>query len=266
MKKTKALNYVFHVFFEAGKGKSVCVVFAYIVISLIPSLLLILNRKIFDQLSADVFSFAVSGALIAFFVFLQILSKALFLIQKRLMSSIGYDVQTEVQKELQSKMMRISYIEFDSSDTLDLVQRVSANIPAKCSSAVFMIMDIVSALIQLFTAVFILIDVHWAVPVILILFTVPYLFLYKKMCFANYFKEINQGKRHRKNWYLIKMLFDKHYNKELKVYDCFQYLGDKERLINEDLHMENYEMAKKYSVFAVLLDIAKSMGKGNVCC
>jgi len=67
MKKTKALNYVFHVFFEAGKGKSVCVVFAYIVISLIPSLLLILNRKIFDQLSADVFSFAVSGALIAFF-------------------------------------------------------------------------------------------------------------------------------------------------------------------------------------------------------
>ena len=258
MKKTKSLKYVFRVFFEAGKGKAVCVVFLYLLISLIPSLLLIINRKVFDLFSAEVFSFAVVSALIAFFAFLQIFSKALSLIQKRLMSLISHGIQTEIQKELQSKMFRMSYIEFDSSDTLDLVERVSKNIPEKCSSSVFMIMDVVSVIIQLFTAVIILVDIHWLVPVILIAFTIPYIFLYKKMCFDNYFKEINQGKKQRKNWYLIKMLFDK----ELKVYDCFQYLGEKEKRINEELHFENYEIAKKYSLLGVLLEIIKSIGKG----
>ena len=262
MNKTKSLKYVFRVFFEAGKGKAVCVVFLYLLISLIPSLLLIINRKVFDLFSAEVFSFAVVSALIAFFAFLQIFSKALSLIQKRLMSLISHGIQTEIQKELQSKMLRMSYIEFDSSDTLDLVERVSKNIPEKCSSSVFMIMDVVSVIIQLFTAVIILVDIHWLVPVILIAFTIPYIFLYKKMCFDNYFKEINQGKKQRKNWYLIKMLFDKHYNKELKVYDCFQYLGEKEKRINEELHFENYEIAKKYSLLGVLLEIIKSIGKG----
>ncbi len=104
-------------------------VFLYLLISLIPSLLLIINRKVFDLFSAEVFSFAVVSALIAFFAFLQIFSKALSLIQKRLMSLISHGIQTEIQKELQSKMFRMSYIEFDSSDTLDLVERVSKNIP-----------------------------------------------------------------------------------------------------------------------------------------
>ena len=181
MKKTKSLKYVFRVFFEAGRGKAVCVLFLYLLISLIPSLLLIINRRVFDLFSAEVFSFAVVSVLIAFFAFLQIFSKALSLIQKRLMSLISHEIQTEVQKELQSKMLSMSYIEFDSSDTLDLIQRVSTNIPDKCSSSVFMIMDIASVIIQLFTAVIILIDIHWLVPFILIAFTIPYIFLYKNM-------------------------------------------------------------------------------------
>jgi ABC-type multidrug transport system fused ATPase/permease subunit len=57
------------------------------------------------------------------------------------------------------------------------------------------------------------------------------------------------------------MLFDKHYNKELKIYDCFGYLGDKERKINEELHGENYSIAKKFSWHGVVLDIVKSIGK-----
>ena len=57
------------------------------------------------------------------------------------------------------------------------------------------------------------------------------------------------------------MLFDKHFNKELKIYDCFEYLGNKEKYINEDLHHENYIIAKKYSLLGVILDIVKSFGK-----
>ena len=62
------------------------------------------------------------------------------------------------------------------------------------------------------------------------------------MCFDNYFQEVNQGKKHRKNWYLIKMLFEKHYNKELKIYDCFKYLGDKEKGIKLNATRQNHEI------------------------
>ena len=166
-----------------------------------------------------------------------------------------------MQKEIQEKMLRINYLEFDNADTFNLIQRVSNNIPGKCASSVFMILDIIGMSVQMITAIVILIGIHWSVPIILVVFTIPYIFLYKKMCFDNYFQEVNQGKKHRKNWYLIKMLFEKHYNKELKIYDCFKYLGDKEKGINEDLHHENYLVAKKYSLFGVILDIVKSFGK-----
>lgn len=57
------------------------------------------------------------------------------------------------------------------------------------------------------------------------------------------------------------MVYHKHFNKELKIYDCFEYLGNKEKCINEDLHHENYIIAKKYSLLGVILDIIKSFGK-----
>lgn len=261
MKKNDPLNAVLKIFFSVGKGKSICIVIIYLIVSLIPSLLLILNRDIFDSFSNNMFSFKFISALMVLYISLQILSKILSLIQKRLMTIISHDIQMKMQKEIQEKMLKINYLEFDNSDTFDLIQRVSNNIPSKCTSSIFMILDIIGIGVQMFTAITILTGIHWSIPIILILFTIPYIFLYKKMCFDNYFQEVNQGKKHRKNWYLIKMLFDKHFNKELKIYDCFEYLGNKEKYINEDLHHENYIIAKKYSLLGVILDIVKSFGK-----
>ena len=261
MRKGNSLNRVLKIFFDAGRGKAVCIVIIYLLVSFIPSLLLILNREIFDSFSEDMFSFKLISALMLLYISLQIVSRILSFIQTRLMTMIRHDIQMNMQKEIQEKMLRINYLEFDNADTFNLIQRVSNNIPGKCASSVFMILDIIGMSVQMITAIVILIGIHWSVPIILVVFTIPYIFLYKKMCFDNYFQEVNQGKKHRKNWCLIKMLFEKHYNKELKIYDCFKYLGDKEKGINEDLHHENYLVAKKYSLFGVILDIVKSFGK-----
>ena len=261
MKKNDSLNAVLKIFFNVGKGKLICIVIIYLIVSLIPSLLLILNKDIFDSFSNNMFSFKLISALMLLYILLQILSKILSLIQKKLMTIISHDIQNKMQKEIQEKMLKINYLEFDNSDTFDLIQRVSNNIPSKCASSIFMILDIIGMGVQMFTAIAILTGIHWSIPIILVLFTIPYIFLYKKMCFDNYFQEVNQGKKHRENWYLIKMLFDKHFNKELKIYDCFEYLGNKEKYINEDLHRENYIIAKKYSLLGVILDIVKSFGK-----
>lgn len=261
MKKSNSLNTVLKIFFNTGRGKAIGIVIIYLLVSLIPSLLLILNRNIFDSFSADMFSFKLVSALMLLYISLQIVSKVMFFVQKKLMTMISHDIQVKMQKEIQEKMLRMNYLEFDNPDTFNLIQRVSGNIPGKCASSVFMTLDIIGLGVQMMTAIVILIEIHWSVPAILVLFTIPYIFLYKKMCFDNYFQEVNQGKAHRKNWYLIKMLFEKHYNKELKIYDCFEYLGNKEKNINEELHRENYIIAKKYSILGVILDIVKSFGK-----
>lgn len=260
MNKISFRNTVFRFFLGAGKRKAICIVVIYLFVSFAPSFLLILNRTIFDTFSND-FSLKLVSGLLLLYMIVQIVSKVLASIQKRLMAIISHDIQVKMQREVQEKMMRINYMELDNPDTSDLVQRVSDHIPGQCASAVFLILDIVGMAVQIVTAIAILMDIHFMIPVILTVFTIPYIFLYKKMCFDNYFREVNQGKEYRKNWYLIKMLFDKHYNKELKVYDCFGYLGDKEKGINEQLHHESYRIAKKYSLLGILLDIVKSVGK-----
>lgn len=86
----------------------------------------------------------------------------------------------KMQKEIQEKMLKINYLEFDNADTFDLIQRVSNNIPSKCTSSIFMILDIIGIGVQMVTAIAILIGIHWSIPIILVLFTIPYIFLYKK--------------------------------------------------------------------------------------
>ena len=261
MNKSNSQNAVFKIFFYIGKGKAICIVIVYLLVSLAPSFLLILNRNIFDLFSSNFFSFSLISALLLLYIFIQISSKGLSLVQKKLMTVISHEVQVKMQKEVQEKMMRVNYLELDDANTFDLIQRVSDNVPSKCASSVFLVLDVVSIGVQILTAIVILVDIHFTIPMILAAFMIPYIFFFFRMCFDNYFKEVNQGKKHRKNWYLIKMLFDKHFNKELKIYDCFDYLGNKEKCINEELHLENYVIAKKYALLSVLLDIVKSFGK-----
>lgn len=264
MKKINSLISAFKLFFETGKTKSVLILTFYTIISLIPSILLLLNKKIFESFDSSSFSLRLTISLLLFYLFFQIDMKVLSFGQKLIMSQVRHRIEVEIQKKIQKKMYCISYLEFDNSDTKDLIQRVSGAIPSKSASSVFLFLDIFCVTVQLMTAAVVLLDIHCILPLILILFTLPYIFLYKKMCFDNYFQEVEQGKNHRKNWYLIQMLFSKHFNKELSVYNCFDYLGDKEKKINLQLHNESYSIARKYSFYGMLLDIIKNIGK-SIC-
>lgn len=261
MKKTRSLISAFKLFFDTGKTKAVFILGLYMFVSLIPYILLLLNKKIFESFDSNTFSLEITMSLLGFYLFFQISMKVLSFVQRLIMLQVRHKIEVEIQKRIQDKMYCISYLEFDNPDTKDLIQRVSGTIPAKSASSVFLFLDIICVVVQLMTAAIVLLDIHFIVPIILILFTVPYIFMYKKMCFDNYFQEVEQGKNHRKNWYLIQMLFSKHFNKELNIYNCFDYLGNKEKQINLQLHRECYSIAKKYSFYGMILDIIKNVGK-----
>lgn len=262
MKKFDAINMAFKIFIKSGKGTSVMICFLYLAISLVPSILLIINKLIFEEFSAASFSVITVCMLLGFYVLMQLISKILSYLQSLLQSQSGYKIQIMLQKIINKKMLKMYYFEFDNPNTKDIISRVSSSVPEKSSGLVFGILDAISILVQIILAIAILINIHWLIPLTLVAFSVPYIFLYKKMCFDNYFLKVNQGKEHRKNWYLIQMLFDKNFNKELKVYDCFDYLGKKEEDVNIKLHKESYSVAKKYALLTVLLDIVKGFGKG----
>ncbi len=261
MKKTKSLISAFKIFFDTGKTKAVFILVLYMFVSLIPSILLLLNKKIFESFDSNSFALKITMSLLGLYFLSQISMKVLSFVQRLIMSEVRHKIEVEIQKRIQDKMYCISYLELDNPDTKDLIQRVSGTLPAKSASAVFLLLDIFCVVVQLMTAVIVLLDIHYIVPMILILFTFPYIFMYEKMCFENYFQEVEQGKNHRKNWYLIQMLFSKHFNKELSVYNCFDYLGNKEKQINLQLHSESYSIAKKYSFYGMILDIIKNVGK-----
>lgn len=257
----KKFLFPFTTFFGLGKIKAIAIILIYLSISLSPCILLILNKKIFESVSLNTFSLQnVSMFLFLYFVIL-IINRVLIHSQNLLTIKVKQDIYVDLQCKINRKMMKMSIVELDNPSTQDLLNRISDVIPHKCVETIFAILDVSSLIIQILIATTLLLEIEVILPIVLVTFTVPYIFLYKKMCFDNYFKEVNQGKNHRRNWYLIKMLFEKHYNKELKIYNCFNYLCEKERRINEQLHNENYRIAKKYSIYTVLLDFIKGIGK-----
>lgn len=261
MQYFKAIKVAFSFFWNAGSVGALAVMMIYLVISIIPSLLLLINKRIFENFSKVSWDINLILALIGFYFILQVTSAILSFVKTILMKRIQHIMQVNLQKEIQNKMLRVNFFELDNSKIKDLIQRVSKKMPDKSSNTLFMSFDIIDFIIQIVTSIIILVEIHWLIPMLLIIFTIPYFFLYKKMCFDNYFNEVNQGNLHRKNWYLIQMLFKKHYNKEMKIYQDFEYLGEKQRKLNKELHDKNYEIAKKYSWYGIFLDMIKSIGK-----
>lgn len=258
----KALGMAFFIFFKAGKVKAYMICITYVMISVIPSILLLVNKKIFEVFSSENFSVKIIIYFILFFAFLNLISILLHYIQSIMMNHTQHNISLFLHKKINDKLVKIQYSEMDNPEIKDLINRVSSTVPSKSSGLVFSVFSMVSMCIQFLLSCTILFEINWIIPILLVLFSLPYLFMYKRMCFDNYFLDVGHSKMHRKNWYLTKMLFEKHYNKELKHYHLFDYIGEKECTINKELHDGNYKLTKKYAVLGVLLDIIKGIGRG----
>ena len=181
MKKTDTIKIAFKIFIKSGKSTSILLCVLYMAISLVPSGLLIVNKRIFEEFSAESFSLQLVCFLIAGYVFMEFISKLLSSFQSVLSFQASYRIRMMIQKDIHSKLLAMNYIEFDNPDTRDLISRVSSSVPGKSSELVFGFLDAFSMVIQIVFALIILMNIHWLIPVTLVFFTLPYVFLYK-MC------------------------------------------------------------------------------------
>jgi len=249
-------------FFRTGKLKAVCTTLIYFINALFPAALLLMNKKIFELMSLDLKNVSLILFLLVSIVLLNIITRGLNYLNSLILKQVQYEINIEMKKEITKKLYLLKPIYFEDPKLKDILTRITGTIPNQTSNLVANILSFFSSIIQIVTSALVLLSINIIIPVFILLASLPYIFLFRKMNFDNYFMQVSQTKLWRKNWYLIKMMFDKSSNKELKFYNIFDYLGDKQEKINYNLNKERYIISKKYSIYGVILDVLKTIVKG----
>lgn len=248
-------------FYKYNTLKAILITLCYIFMALLPAAMLLISKSIFELMSVDKVIFENVAILILLLTAIKISNRIIKFLNVILIKNTEGNLYLKINQDIVAKTNKIKLTYFEDPELMNLLSRTNNNAPSQIINGITNFFQLISSFIEIVSCSIVLVEVHLIIPIILIIGSFPYILFYRKMNFDNYFMEINQTKHWRKNWYLIKLMFEKQTNKELKFYNLFGYLADKQEKINYELNSERYKMSKKYAILGILLDISKTLIK-----
>lgn len=257
----KSIIFYLKVMFKVDCKLAIASILGYTLVSIFPAVLLYLNKRIFQEFSIKNINNRVVLYLLLFIFITNIFGKIMSYYRSLILVSIGYKIRVYFEENIYNKLLSMEFGKFDDPNAADMFKRMKDELPGQSSNIVSLIFGTFSLILQIVASCSILWSIHLVLPIVLIVTTFPYMIFYQTMNFKNYFMKVNHSKEYRKDWYFIRMLFEKNFNKDLIFNNLFDYISDKERDINYKLHEESYTLSKKYAFYGIILDIIKTIVK-----
>lgn len=157
------------------------------------------------------------------------------------------------------KLSRISLEHFQTSYTYESINRVFETVGEKVTNAPMNTMNLFSIIISTLSISWILVKVHPAIPIIIIIGTIPLVIFEKDQMNKRYLHENNVESEKTKSWYYYKAAIDKDYAKDVRVYSMLDFILKRYRNITEYINTEDskFENGKvKFSFFYSLISNA----------
>ncbi len=240
---------------------SLTLLILYTILSATPALLIYLYKCIFENITIKNISVNYIILLVILYIFIEIMNHIINYFTFVFTYKLEYKFEKYISSNVFKKIKEIECRYLDDYKIYDKILLVKKSLSNKSVNIIHSIAEIFGIVIKIIMYSIILGSIHWIFPIAIIVFSIPYIKMYKKMNFDNYFLNNQQARLHRKNWYLVKMLFDKTANREMKFCNIFDYIGEKQKSINTELHAKSYNLTKKYAIYGMILDMLKVIVK-----
>lgn len=224
-----------------------------------PSLVVNYQIQLFDNIgkAGEPLSVLLSAVLVLAAV--QILFEFSNLLFNKVNYLFAEKIHFSFQNKIYDKMQALKIDYFENAAFYDLLYRIRENGANNVMSALTNWFQLARNFIQVVSLSVALMQIHWIFPVLIITFSIPYVFVFRKMNFNHYFYIMDNSTKTRKNHYLIDLLTKKEYAKEVRVFGLFRYFYDYHVRLRDELFDETYGLVKKYTIYAGIISVSKRM-------
>ncbi|WP_410770748.1 ABC transporter ATP-binding protein [Fontibacillus sp. BL9] len=191
------------------------VVQIYLLKILTDSVVLVFEKK--QSITAIVFLLLLQFIL---FCLSNILTTCKSLMKTKIIQQSNYSTDQQII----TKVNRLPLLFFENSENCNILERVTNGIGSKSVEALFSIVDIFKTIITIIGYATLLFKLHFALPLLLLLFIVPSLFVNVKISKRKYMQGYRQTSLLRRIGYLISLFKDRAVQKELRIFGHAPFL------------------------------------------
>ncbi|MBY6932190.1 ABC transporter ATP-binding protein [Clostridium botulinum] len=259
-KKSKKKDYFktfiicFEIMLKRNKLRTITWIILSIIVSFFPSILIVLNRNIINGIKniTEGQSYKITIILLMLVCIVQIFSGLIDTIKNYLYQIIKNKVDYSLYEKLYNKLTTIPLEKFEDSEYYNVVAMANQAVLMNGLNNIKYIIDIISNAITIFSVIFVLIMIHWSLPIALILSMVPGcigILIAKSMDYNN---SLSLMSTKRMESYISSLFFNKNVLKEIRIFKTKNYLIDKWRKVFTYVRNSKIEILLKESKIGLI--------------
>ncbi|MGN7392794.1 ABC transporter ATP-binding protein [Peribacillus frigoritolerans] len=260
----KNIGRAFYLLWNTSKFTLSGVIFLYILLSLFPSLNLILINKIVNSVTALLASNAEGYQSIFPLILIQLLVTASHMtlrnVKSILTTQLEYKVEYYTEKNMMNNVKNIPYELYEQSEFYNHMSRVvNGNVANKIITPVNGVLSISSSIITLSTIIILLLNIHYTLVIMSVLSFIPFLLINTMFGKKTYTLMKFQTPFFRKINYLKSLMYSKNSIKEIRLYNLYEYLFNKwDKYYIKNMN-EALSLKVKQELYNSMLDIIKGI-------
>lgn len=243
------------IMFIAAKRDVLLDVLSCIAVGIISPISLIVSRYFTNELLSVINVRRITFYLvlwIAILFFLAILQSVINSWTEIIRTTLTDKISIYITEHVLKKVYELPVADFDDSAIYDKIQLTIQETPERCLALTNTFGGIIKNTIQLVGTLGILINLHWLIGILPIIFLLPVYYLRSKM--GKRWFDV-QGKRIEKSRYISELksiLLRSNYIKEIKLFDVSDYLINKIVDLQKQFNKQNIQNDRKYALVNVL--------------
>ncbi|WP_017825136.1 ABC transporter ATP-binding protein [Clostridium botulinum] len=239
---------------KRNKLRTITWIILSIIVSFFPSILIVLNRNIINGIKniTEGQSYKITIILLMLVCIVQIFSGLIDTIKNYLYQIIKNKVDYSLYEKLYNKLTTIPLEKFEDSEYYNVVAMANQAVLMNGLNNIKYIIDIISNAITIFSVIFVLIMIHWSLPIALILSMVPGcigILIAKSMDYNN---SLSLMSTKRMESYISSLFFNKNVLKEIRIFKTKNYLIDKWRKVFTYVRNSKIEILLKESKIGLI--------------
>ncbi|NFR15920.1 ABC transporter ATP-binding protein [Clostridium botulinum] len=239
---------------KRNKLRTITWIILSIIVSFFPSILIVLNRNIINGIKniTEGQSYKITIILLILVCIVQIFSGLIDTIKNYLYQIIKNKVDYSLYEKLYNKLTTIPLEKFEDSEYYNVVAMANQAVLMNGLNNIKYIIDIISNAITIFSVIFVLIMIHWSLPIALILSMVPGcigILIAKSMDYNN---SLSLMSTKRMESYISSLFFNKNVLKEIRIFKTKNYLIDKWRKVFTYVRNSKIEILLKESKIGLI--------------
>lgn len=161
----------------------------------------------------------------------------------------------EIQADLLKKAYSVPYINYESQEFYDALHRANEGMGGVFLGFVFQLVKILENLVKIGGYVWITLEAHWTIALIILCGGVPILILQNKFNVERYKLVYDQTAENRLLNYFVQITSDRKAAKEVRLLNVSDYLINKWEIIYKKLRSEYFKQLSRQRIFTGMVEL-----------